>query len=153
MTNRGFTLLETLVVLAIMAIVMGGATAFYQSYLTGLELNSTAEGIFSDLRRAQSKALSGIEDSDWGIVFYNQADDSSDYYEFYSYNSTLGTTTVSTTTLSPGLDFTAPAEGGSTNFRFGRGTGLPATAGEITIDHRGESRTITVVAGGQIKAD
>ncbi len=70
--NRGFTLLELMIVIGLMVLfailTIPYGMDFYQSRLLEEETRTIANVI----SRAQSHALSGKEDSDWGVRFFHE---------------------------------------------------------------------------------
>lgn len=84
--NKGFSLLEILIVMAVMAIIAGIGSGFYSNYNKNIEIKSVAETLLSDLKQTQSKSMIGENDSTganvkWGIHFVNGV---TDYYEIFS---------------------------------------------------------------------
>ena len=56
---RGFTLIEITVALSVIGILFFAALPPFANFLGALELNAVARGIVSDLRLAQSQAMTG----------------------------------------------------------------------------------------------
>ena len=71
LSKRGFTLIEILVVVAIMGILMAGAIPSFNSYNRGQVLAQAAKGVRSDLRMAQNFSISGAEGKVWGLHLSN----------------------------------------------------------------------------------
>ena len=69
--DKGFTLLEILVVVGVMAVlisaVLGSGLDFYKTQ----QLNVHTQGIVQGLRRAQQKAMAVENDSNFGVHFAN----------------------------------------------------------------------------------
>ncbi|AKM82064.1 TPA: type II secretion system protein GspH [Candidatus Berkelbacteria bacterium] len=55
--SQGFTLIELIIVIAIMGILTAAVTPTVSSYLPGIRLNGTARGLTSDLRESQEKSI------------------------------------------------------------------------------------------------
>lgn len=67
LTSKGFTLIETIVVLAII-MTIGSSVAFATSaFLAGNSLKNTTGQLVSVLRTAELNAMSGKQDSKWGV--------------------------------------------------------------------------------------
>jgi len=66
---RGFTLVELLIVLGVLAIVSALAIPFIQSFQISSDLYTFSDTIVKTLRRAQSQAIAGQQNSDWGVYF------------------------------------------------------------------------------------
>jgi len=69
MNNKGINLLETLITLAIFSIMVLAVIPLFQSFQFNRELNTEAFKIIRVLRRAQSMAMNGRADSDFGVYF------------------------------------------------------------------------------------
>lgn len=69
MTSRGFSLIELLLSIAILAVFVSIVSMSLGGYKKSADLNSSSRIIESLLRSAQSKALSGKESKSWGISF------------------------------------------------------------------------------------
>lgn len=139
--NSGFTLLEVIIVVTVLAILAAIASGIYSNLGKNTELNSVAETISFDLRRAQSRAMVGEGGFKWGIHFVNGA---TDYYEAFSTPtdySDAGKVVVATTTLSNGITFSSPAAGFSTDVIFNKITGT-TTASSIVIANQNYTKTI-----------
>ncbi len=65
--SKGFTLLEILLVLAIIAILTAVVIPISQTVFTQSNLTISAQNIQSDLNRAYTYARAGKNDSDWGV--------------------------------------------------------------------------------------
>lgn len=81
----GFTLIEILVVLAIMAVISSVLIADYRTGQKKYSLDAAAQNIVSDLRRVQSMAMSGTTKTaeiiyDYGIHF----DANTSYYTIFA---------------------------------------------------------------------
>ena len=57
--SKGFTLIELMIVIAILGILAGIAAPNFQTYMTRMRLNGAARQIMTDLMEARSKAVSG----------------------------------------------------------------------------------------------
>lgn len=57
----GFTLIEIIVVVAIMGVIMGGSIAGYRRFNERQKLLTTGKELLVNLRRAQAKATSGVK--------------------------------------------------------------------------------------------
>jgi len=86
----GFTMIELLIVVAIMSILTGAILPGFNSYVTNQNLRQAQEQIKNDLRSTQIKALAGSFSDDinvkyWGVHF---RPDSGTYDYFTSLNTT-----------------------------------------------------------------
>jgi len=67
--DKGFTLVETLVILGILIIITATALPAYRRFLKETDLTNSLEEIINTLKLAQSKTLASEEDSSWGVYF------------------------------------------------------------------------------------
>ncbi|MDP3057807.1 MAG: type II secretion system protein [bacterium] len=72
MNNRGFSLLELIIVMAILAILSSGAVIWFFGYQGQAEVDSTSKMIVDTLRDAQSRSISGKDFKAWGVCFSAQ---------------------------------------------------------------------------------
>ncbi len=64
---KGFTLLETLIVVSIIVVLAGAGIVSFVQNRNVRDLSSTGQNILSTLRFSQSKSLSGEDNSIWGV--------------------------------------------------------------------------------------
>lgn len=69
MNNRGFTLLELMLVMAILAILSTGVVISFLGYQRQAEVDSSSKMIVDALREAQSRSVSGKDFKPWGVCF------------------------------------------------------------------------------------
>lgn len=69
MKSRGFSLIELLLVMAILAILSSGVAIWFFGYQRQVELNSVSKMIVDTLRDAQSRSISGKDFAKWGVYF------------------------------------------------------------------------------------
>jgi type II secretory pathway pseudopilin PulG len=65
--NSGVTLLETILVIALVVGIAGMSAPLYQSFQVRNELDVTANTVVQSMRRAQALSQSGEQDSEWGV--------------------------------------------------------------------------------------
>lgn len=146
---KGFTLLELLLVIAIMALLSTAGVGSYRGYLKSVEIQSVTEVLASDLRSMRSKSMIGEEGQKWGAHVVN-VNNGNHYYELFSTLTNYSSGTVlSTTTLPSGVTFSEPGAGLSSDIIFSKisGTTTPAT---ITITSEGATKSLTVSNIGTI---
>ncbi|MFA6410427.1 MAG: prepilin-type N-terminal cleavage/methylation domain-containing protein [Candidatus Buchananbacteria bacterium] len=68
---KGFTLIELLLVIGMMAIVAGMSVPFFQTFQVSSDLYTNTNTIVKTLDRARQQAISGQNNSDWGVYFAN----------------------------------------------------------------------------------
>lgn len=150
--KQGFSLLELLIVIAIVTVIAAAGVGSYRNFGKTVELSSTAQGIAADLRQVQSKAMVGEGGYKWGAHFVNGTPDS--YYLLFSttastYTTDGTSTTTATTTLSKGIVFSDPASGASKDIIFNKISGT-TTVATVAIITEGTTATTTVSAIGTI---
>lgn len=144
-THRGFSLLELLIVIGIMAVLLVAGGGMYRNFGKSVELSATSQTIAADLRQMQSKAMVGEGGYKWGVHFVKDAE--GDYYTLFSTDGTNSTTTA-TTTLSSGITFADPASGYK-DIIFNKITGN-TTATTTSIALEGIVATTTVSSIGTV---
>ncbi len=142
---RGFSYIQLLLVITMLAVLAAVASPYYLSWQTRQQVRSTSAMLWSDLHYAQSRAMQ-LEQSDaWGVhinqsqheyvIFHGSTYDSSDLY-----NETI--------TYSDGVTITP-----DTDIAFAGLTGAVASDLTLTITANAlpsESRTITINEEGLI---
>jgi prepilin-type N-terminal cleavage/methylation domain-containing protein len=147
--KSGFTLLELMLVMAILAIIAFVSRDLYTNFALDATIDNNSKTIMFDLRSARNRAMNGQDDYNWGIHFVNSA---SDYYEIFSTPTnyaSASTTIESTNYLNGNITFSSPANGNSIDIIFTKISGL-ATATDIIIISGTNQRTISVKSQGLI---
>lgn len=152
LSNRGFSFIEIILVVAIMTILGTLGTVFYTRFLTQNSIANTTDHLISQLRKAQIYAMEGKQNGgSWGVnytvspkqvQFYLNG--SSSFNENYSVNSNITITNSSAT----------PA---TFNLLFAHYTGIPSGTGitfplVITIQdtNTNNSESITINSQGVV---
>ncbi|KKT36207.1 MAG: Pilin assembly protein [Parcubacteria group bacterium GW2011_GWA1_44_13] len=144
--QKGFSLLELLIVIAIMAILAAVGAGFYRGFAKNVELQSSSKMIASDLRQMRAKSMAGESGYKWGVRFVKDA--GGDYYITFSTDGTNSTTTA-TTTLSSGVTFSDPVSGYK-EVIFNKITGTISTATTTSVTLEGTTATTTISTIGTI---
>ncbi len=75
--SKGFTLMELLVVIALLSVFLGLITSLGMNFYRQQVVNEETTKLENNLKNAQSYAISGKGNSSWGIRFFE------DYYIFF----------------------------------------------------------------------
>lgn len=152
--KNGFTLLEVILVLAILATVSAIGFSYLGGFKSGADLDETTNQVVGKLRETQQKAMAGEDNKKWGVHFYNDNTDATlSYYEIFSGNDYAGGTIVEKiylTSLAVDARFDTPPAGQSVDIIFSKITGAPASAQNIVISLQGVIKTINIETSGRI---
>lgn len=139
---KGFTLIEMLMSVGILATLAALSLPVYQSFYNRNELDLTAQNLASALRRAQTYARGSLGDSQWGVSIQSGA------ITLYKGASFAGRDTaydeVSTIATSTNVS-------GLSDILFAKLSGAPAATGSVTFTNtNNETRTVTINAEGMV---
>ena len=138
----GFTLIEMMLSIALIAIIAGISVPIYQSFQVRNDLDIATVTIAHSLRRAQLLAQASDGDTDWGIALQTNA------------ISLFKGTSYSARDASYDETFDLPgslAPSGMSEVVFEKFTGLPQTTGTITVtSNTNEARSITINQRGMV---
>lgn len=140
--SRGFTLIEVMLSVVIIGILAGLSAPVYASLQTRGDLDTNAQAIAEQLRRANTYARAIKSDNPWGVRIGGGA---VTLFEGTSY-ATRDTTNDEITYLPGTLTATGLSE-----VVFAKATGLTATTGTITLTaSTNDTKAITVNAKGMV---
>jgi prepilin-type N-terminal cleavage/methylation domain-containing protein len=139
--QRGFTFLELLIVVAIVGIVSLSSISFYSRFFTQNAVSNTVDQLTSEMRKAQSYAMSGKQNGDWGVRY---ASNQIILFQGSSYATRNAAFDEKFTTN------TSVAVSGLSDIIFSRMTGTPSASPTITVSGAGSTSTITVNAQGVV---
>ena len=71
--KNAFTLLETIIVLAIFVLAISGLVMPLSNFLTKNEINNTSKAIMQKLETARSNAQMNLQTNDWGVAIDDDA--------------------------------------------------------------------------------
>ncbi|MBI2645181.1 prepilin-type N-terminal cleavage/methylation domain-containing protein [Candidatus Uhrbacteria bacterium] len=141
-TKNGFTLLESLLVIATITALAGIALPIYQSFHVRNDLDIAAVTIAQGIRRAQALAQASDGDTSWGV---RAQSGSITLFKGASY----AARDVSFDELFD-LQNSITADG-TTEIIFTKFSGHPQTTGTLTlISNTNETRTLTINAKGMV---
>ena len=147
--TNGFSLLEILMVISIVAILGTAGVGYYRNFAKNVEVKNFSKSLVSDLKYARSLSISGENSLKWGVHAVNGSDD---YYELFSTPTTYadaGKSVTSTTTLPKSVSWTSPAESASKDIIFTRISGT-TTADTLIINSESGNTTITATSLGVV---
>lgn len=141
--KKGFTIVEILLSLSIIAIVLAISAPVYSQFLIRNDLSLAGEAVLGSLRRAYNLSISGYQDDSWGVnidnggvILFRGTDFSGRDTSFDETQDFAPNMTVS------GLQQTI----------FTKLSGLPTSNGTITITNTGgNSRDITINEEGTVQ--
>ncbi len=140
-TRSGFTLVELLIVVGMMAVFAGLAATVSFPAIRNAEFDRVRETVRSELVAAQADTIAGTLDSAWGVAFSANA---ITRYKGMSY-ATRSTTYDHTTSFGDGVVLS-----GTTDIGFNRPTGLPTSTATIVMTSGVLHATTTVSTMGMI---
>lgn len=138
-TERGFSLIELLLVISFISILGVMTTAFSARFLTQNAIANTADVLVNDFRKAQMNAMMGKQNSNWGVNFSS----STNMITLYR-GTVLGTPDHAFDemfSVNSGVSVNSHV---SFDINFTRSTGVPNTTIVITLLGAGETRTVTI---------
>lgn len=148
---RGFTLMEVLIVTALLIIISGGSFLTLVNYRRNQDIRLTAKNLVLFIKNAQARAISQDEGTEWGIRFQNTSGAGIDSYHLFSGPSYISSWTQ--VRLPSSVEFSDPTDGLNEDVIFSKITGLPGSSAVVTIRLRSDNsviRTININAQGTI---
>lgn len=140
--TRGFTLVELLLSVGIIALLAGLSAPVYVSFQTRNDLEVTSQSIVEMLRRAQTYARGVNGDSQWGVAIQSST---AILFKGATY-ATRDATYDETQTISP-----STAVSGLSEIVFSKLDATPSTTGTITLTaNTNDTRTITINGKGMV---
>lgn len=145
---KGFTLLELVITISILAILSVTGVSSYRSYTKNVEVTSTVQNMVTHLRQAQAKAMANDSGYKWGVQFVNNPTE--DHYTIYSTLTTFGSAVDTETFYLPkNVAFSNPANSQSVDVLFTRISGT-TTATSVTLFSENITKTISITSTGII---
>lgn len=143
-TQKGFTLIELIIAIALMAILMAIATPSFNVWRKQSNLKAEAQEVFGAFQRARSEAVSRNKDID--LTFNNGSGDSG------TWRISENGTTLSSGSMIAGVQVSSANFGGNGETGF-TGRGLPIDSGSVEIKNDERTYTITLSAAGSVKME
>jgi type IV pilus assembly protein PilE len=141
--QRGFSLIELLLSIALIGILAGLSVPVYSGYVTRNDTQIAATTLTQAYRHAQQLARAGYRDTAWGVHVANGA---ITVFSGPSYVARLtGWDEISTISTAIGVS-------GATDIVFAKLTGLPNTTTTVTLSSTvGGTKTITLNETGMVQ--
>lgn len=133
--KNGFTLIEFLIVIALITILGTLSTGFYSRFYNQNAVSTVTDEITQELRKAQVYAMMGKQNGNWGV--HNNT--SSIILFQGSTFATRNTAFDESSPVNTNISIT-----GLTDIIFSRMTGTPSAIPAITIANGNNIRTITI---------
>ena len=114
--RRGVTMIELILVVGLVTLVVGISGGFYSRFLTQNAVANTTDQLVESLRKAQTYAMAGKENSNWVVAYQGGA------IVFYRGNSYATRVSAFDEVTSVNSSLTVS---GLTDINFARVTGLP----------------------------
>lgn len=140
--QTGLTLIELLLVVAIMTTLSILSAPFFSRFLTQNAVSNTTDQLVNSLRKAQMYSMMGKQNGQWGV---HNGTTSFTLFQGSTY-ATRTTAFDETYTLNGNMSFS----GFGSDVIYTKITGIPSTAPTITISGNGISKTISVNAQGTV---
>ena len=145
--EKGFTLVELLVVITIVGVLGGIAAVSFNTSRNVRDLQTSAQNTLSVIRLAQSKTLAGENDSAWGVRL------ESSQITLFAGDTFAGATFTQVYALPPSIEITGIAlNGGGSDVVFKRITGQTDQNGTFVVDvaaSPGTSFPVTIDISGK----
>lgn len=151
---KGFTIIEIIIVIAIIAVLFGTGFLRLLDYRQHQTLNSTKQSIVAILRDAQNRSISQESGARWGVHFENPPGTANNFYELFSGASYSQNNVVSRNNLDPEIKFIDPADGITKDVIFLPITGKLGAVASTTIalfSDSSVSSTIAIDLNGKIQ--
>lgn len=147
--GEGFTLIELILVVALMAIIGGMSAPFFPSFQVSSDLYTYTDTVARTLRRAQSQSITGKNENSWG-VYFNTVD--STVTLFYGNNyATRDQSYDEVENIPASFDFVTDF---SDEIFFDLYSGSPSAAGSVVLtSSNSESETVLINSLGVIDVE
>lgn len=133
--RQGFTLVELLVVVAVLLLIAGAAIPIYGNLQVSSQLQESSAQLIATLRTAHVQSVARLNNANHGVYF--EINPGADHYILYQGTSYAARDASydRTTTLDEGITLAASLTGSSTDVNFSLGIGTPSATGTLTLTH------------------
>jgi prepilin-type N-terminal cleavage/methylation domain-containing protein len=139
---EGFTLIEVLLVVAILTVIISVSAPLYGSLQNTTELDVDTNNIVQDLYQAQAYSRSELNDCSWGVAINSQ-----------TLTLFCGSTYLTRNTIYD-VNYIIPSAislSGLKEIDYSKLYGLPQATGLIQASIKGKSRSMTINSKGMIE--
>ena len=133
--KQAFSLIELILVVIIVLSLGVLSTAFYSRFLNQNSVSNVSDQLVSQLRKAQVYAMSGKQNSSWGVKY------SSSTITLFSSSSSAFDETFNVNNITIG---------GFSQVVFAKTTGIPDSTPTITISGGGNTQNVSVNSQGTV---
>lgn len=140
-TKPSFTLIELLLVVALMFILASSSTAFYSRFLIQNSVIAIQDQVIGNLRKAQTNAMAGKQNSNWGVYVASGAIILFSGDSYAARNTALDERSAYANSV---------AVSGPTEIVFSKVSGIPNTSGTISISGQGTSKSVIINSQGMV---
>lgn len=143
-TQNGFTLLEVLLSVSIIAMLAGISLPIYLTYSNRNDLTLATETTANALRRAEAYSRGVKSDSQWGVEVQSGQITVFKGASYAARDASYDETTAMPTTINPS---------GTTSFVFSKLSGTPNAVGSLSLTstNLNETKTVTINAKGTVE--
>ncbi len=149
--ERGFTILELLLVMSIVAILAASGVGYYRNTVHRIGVSTAGKIFIADTQTMRSKAMVGEQGRRWGVHVVNDPTQGQ-YYQLFStptiYTDPLMEITA-TTTLPSGVSFSDPLPGMSKDILFKGITGQTVSTTVVMFSET-DVATTTITSMGLV---
>ena len=149
----GFTLLELVLVVAIILLLATSSAPIYGIFFTSTQLNEASAMLVQDIRQAREYAVARVNNSEHGVFFEINSPGNDRYVVFQGPSYALRTANFDRIVeLEAAMFFETTLQDNEIVFSAGKGEPIDLTEGSVTIMHSGQeaSKVIDVNSLGRV---
>lgn len=147
--RRGITIIEILIVIAVLGIIFSIIIPQFSKMRENQALKNGAQDILSSVNKARSQTLASLNSSEYGVHF--QSDKVIIFKGAVFSGGDANNETIDI--ITPAIISNIALAGGGNEIYFNRLSGAPSTTGAVTISTSSYSKIITIYATGAVSVD